>query len=199
MITGSEVQEMPSKGPSGDVRAFDVRTGRLVWRFHTVPRPGEVGHETWEGDSWEDRSGTNVWTVMSVDTKRGMIFLPVGSPSYDFYGADRKGQGLFGNSLVALDAATGGLLWYYQMVHHDIWDYDVCAPPNLITVHRKGKEIPAVAQATKMGFVFVLDRVTGKPLFPVEERPVVQSEVPGEATWPTQPFPLGRRRSPRSP
>jgi len=127
---------------------------------------------------------------MSVDTERGIIFLPIGSPSYDFYGADRKGQGLFGNSLVALDAATGKLLWYYQMLHHDIWDYDVAAPPNLITVHREGKDIPAVAQATKMGFVFVLDRVTGKPLFPVEERPVAQSKVPGEATWPTQPFPI---------
>ena len=190
VITGSEVQEFPSKGPSGDVRAFDVRTGKLVWRFHTVPRPGEVGHETWEGDSWENRSGTNVWTIMSVDQERGMIFLPIGSPSYDFYGADRKGQGLFGNSLVALDASTGKLLWYYQMVHHDIWDYDVSAPPNLITVRREGKDIPAVAQATKMGFVFVLDRLTGRPLFPVEERPVAQSRVPGEATWPTQPFPV---------
>ncbi len=190
VITGSEVQEFPSKGPSGDVRAFDVRTGKLVWRFHTVPRPGELGHETWEGDSWEDRSGTNVWSIMSVDAERGMLFLPIGSPSYDFYGADRKGQGLFGNSLVALDAATGKLRWYYQMVHHDIWDYDVSAPPNLITVRRQGREIPAVAQVTKMGFVFVLDRLTGKPLFPVEERPVAQSKVPGEATWPTQPFPI---------
>ena len=190
VITGSEVQEFPSKGASGAVRAFDVRTGKLVWRFNTVPQPGEVGHETWKGDSWKDRSGTNVWTIMSVDAERGMVFLPIGSPSYDFYGADRKGQGLFGNSLVALDAATGKLLWYYQMVHHDIWDYDVSAPPALITVHRDGRDIPAVAQVTKMGFVFVLDRLTGKPLFPVEERPVKQSTVPGEATWPTQPFPI---------
>ncbi|HEV2383251.1 MAG TPA: PQQ-binding-like beta-propeller repeat protein [Terriglobia bacterium] len=190
VITGSEVQEFPSKGPSGDVRAFDVRSGRLVWRFHTVPRPGEVGHDTWEANSWEDRSGTNVWSAMSVDAERGMIFLPIGSPSYDFYGADRRGKGLFGNSLVALDAATGKLLWYYQMVHHDIWDYDVSAPPNLISVRREGKDIPAVAQVTKMGFVFILDRLTGKPLFPVEERPVAQSQVPGESTWPTQPFPI---------
>jgi putative pyrroloquinoline-quinone binding quinoprotein/cytochrome c7-like protein len=131
-----------------------------------------------------------VWSIMSVDVARGMIFLPIGSPSYDFYGADRKGQGLFGNSLVALDAATGTLRWYYQMVHHDIWDYDVCSPPALVTVRRDGPEIPAVAQVTKMGFVFVLDRVTGKPLFPVEERPVAQSKVPGEAAWPTQPFPI---------
>ncbi len=190
VITGSMIQEFPSQGPSGDVRAFDVRTGKLVWRFHTVARPGEVGGDTWQGDSWQDRSGTNVWSIMSVDAERGMLFLPIGSPSYDFYGADRKGQGLFGNSLVALDAATGKLLWYYQMVHHDIWDYDVCAPPALVTVRRNGKDIPAVAQITKMGFVFVLDRLTGKPLFPVEERPVAQSQVPGEATWPTQPFPI---------
>ena len=190
VITGSGLQEFPSKGPSGAVRAFDVRTGKLVWRFDTVPGPGQIGHETWESDGWVDRSGTNVWTIMSVDVKRGMIFLPIGSPSYDFYGADRKGQGLFGNSLVALDAATGKLLWYYQMVHHDIWDYDVSSPPNLVTVRRKGREVPAVVQVTKMGFMFVLDRLTGKPLFPVEERPVPQSNVPGEVTWPTQPFPI---------
>ncbi len=190
VITGSEVQEYPSKGASGAVRAFDVRTGKLVWRFNTVPQPGEVGNDSWEGDSWKDRSGTNVWSIMSVDVERGFVFLPIGSPSYDFYGADRKGQNLFGNSLVALDAATGKLLWFYQMVHHDIWDYDVSAPPALVTIRRDGREIPAVAQVTKMGFVFVLDRLTGKPLFPVEERPVKQSTVPGEATWSTQPFPV---------
>ena len=190
VITGSGLQEFPSKGPSGAVRAFDARTGKLVWRFDTVPGPGQVGHETWEGDGWVDRSGTNVWSIMSVDVDRGMIFLPIGSPSYDFYGADRKGQGLFGNSLVALNAATGKLIWYYQMVHHDIWDYDVASPPNLVTLCREGREIPAVVQVTKMGFMFVLDRLTGEPLFPVEERPVPQSKVPGEATWPTQPFPI---------
>ena len=190
LITGSQVQEFPSKGASGAVRAFDVRTGRLIWRFNTVPQPGETGNDTWEGDSWKDRSGTNVWSIMSVDAERGIVFLPIGSPSYDFYGADRRGQNLFGNSLVALDAATGKLLWYYQMVHHDIWDYDVSAPPALVTVRRDGREIPAVAQVTKMGFVFVLDRLTGKPLFPVEGRPVKQSTVPGETTWPTQPFPV---------
>jgi len=190
VITGAGLQEHPSSGPSGAVRAFDVRTGKLVWRFNTVPGPGEAGHDTWEADSWKDRSGTNVWSMMSVDVERGMIFLPLGSPSYDFYGADRKGQNLFGNSLVALDAATGKLIWYYQMVHHDIWDYDLPAPPNLVNVRREGREIPAVVQVTKMGFVFALDRLTGKPLFPVEERPVPQSKVPGEATWPTQPFPI---------
>ena len=190
VITGSEVQENPSKGANGAVRAFDVRTGKLAWRFNPVPRPGELGSDTWEGDSWKDRSGTNVWSIMTVDAERGMVFLPIGSPTYDFYGADRKGQNLFGNSLVALDAATGKLIWYYQMVHHDIWDYDVSGVPCLITVRREGREIPAVAQVTKMGFVFVLDRLTGQPLFPVEERPVPQSTVPGEATWPTQPFPV---------
>jgi quinoprotein glucose dehydrogenase len=190
VITGCRVPEYPGAGPSGDVRAYSVRTGRLAWRFHTVPRPGEPGNETWEGESWRGRTGANVWSIISVDSTRGMVFLPVGSPSYDFYGGDRKGQNLFGNSLVALNAETGKLIWYYQMAHHDIWDYDLPAQPNLITVRREGRDIPAVAQVTKMGFMFVLDRLTGKPLFPVEERAVPPSAVPGEATWPTQPFPL---------
>ena len=172
------------------VRAFDVHTGKLAWTFHTIPQPGEPGHETWQGDDWKNRTGANVWSVMSVDTERGMVFLPIGSPSYDFYGGDRQGQNLFGNSLVALDAATGKLIWYYQMVHHDIWDYDLPAQPVLITVNRDGEEIPAVAQVTKMGFVFILDRLTGKPLFPVEERPSTPSTVPGETAWPTQPVPM---------
>ncbi len=202
VITGSRVSEGfpqgsakepsggPGKGPSGDVRAFDVRTGQLVWRFHTVPRPGEIGHETWEGDSWKDRTGVNVWSIMSVDLERGMVFLPIGSPAYDFYGGNRKGQNLFGNSLVALDANTGKMIWYYQMVHHDLWDYDLPAQPSLIVVKHSGRTIPAVAQVTKMGFVFILDRLTGSPLFPIEERPVPKSEVPGEAASPTQPVPL---------
>jgi membrane-bound PQQ-dependent dehydrogenase (glucose/quinate/shikimate family) len=190
VITGSRLPEYPAKGPGGSVRAFEARTGRLVWQFNTVPRPGETGHETWAAESWRDRTGANVWSVMSVDAERGLVFLPIGSPSYDFYGGDRKGMNLFGNSLVALEAATGRLVWYFQMVHHDIWDYDLPAQPVLITVRRNGRAIPAVAQVTKMGFVFILDRVTGKPLFPVEERPFPQSEVPGEETWPTQPIPL---------
>ncbi len=190
VITGAMVPEFPSKGPSGRVRAFDVRTGKLVWTFHTIPRPGETGHETWERDAWKDRTGANVWSTMSVDNERGLIFLPIGSSSYDFYGADRRGANLFSNSLVALNAATGKLVWYFQMVHHDIWDYDMPAQPVLISVTRDRKKIPAVAQVTKMGFVFVLDRLTGKALFPVEERPVPKSEVPGERAWPTQPFPL---------
>jgi membrane-bound PQQ-dependent dehydrogenase (glucose/quinate/shikimate family) len=189
IICGSAVPEYPSKGPSGMVRALDVRSGRLVWTFHTVPQPGEKGHETWEGDAWKDRTGANVWSIMSVDVERGLVFLPIGSPSYDFYGADRKGQDLFGNSLVALDAATGKVRWYFQLVHHDVWDYDLPAQPVLVTLERNGRKIPAVVQVTKMGFVFVFDRVTGQPLFPIEERPVPHSDVPGEVTWPTQPFP----------
>lgn len=190
VIVGWGLPESPSKGPTGDVRAYNVRTGARAWTFHTVPRPGEVGHETWEGDSWKERAGTNVWSLMSVDEVRGMVFLPIGSPAYDFYGGDRKGQNLFGNSLVALDAATGKLIWYYQTVHHDLWDYDLPAQPVLFTWQGEGRRVPAVAVVTKTGFVFVLDRLTGKPLFPVEERAVPQSDVPGEATWPTQPFPL---------
>jgi len=190
VITGAAVPEYPAKGPSGDVRAFDVRSGKLVWTFHTIPRTGELGHESWEGDAWKQRTGVNVWSIMSVDVERGLIFLPIGSASYDFYGADRKGMDLFSNCLVALEAATGKLVWYYQIVHHDIWDYDMPAQPVLITVRRDGHDVPAVAQLTKMGFVFILDRLTGKPLFPVEERPVPKSNVPGETTSPTQPFPV---------
>ncbi len=190
VITGAAVPEYPSKGPSGDVRAFDVRSGKLVWTFHTIPRTAELGQESWEGDAWKQRTGVNVWSMMSVDAERGLVFLPIGSASYDFYGADRKGMDLFSNCLVALDAATGKLVWYYQMVHHDIWDYDMPAQPVLISVRRDSRDIPAVAQLTKMGFVFILDRLTGKPLFPIEERPVPKSEVPGEDAWPTQPFPV---------
>jgi len=190
VIVGWGLPESPAEGPSGDVRAYNVRTGAHVWTFHTVPGPGESGHETWEGDSWKGRSGANVWSMMSVDEGRGMVFLPVGSPTYDFYGGDRKGQNIFGNSLVALDASTGKLLWYFQAVHHDLWDYDLPAQPVLFNWRGEGRSVPAVALITKMGFVFVLDRLTGKPLFPVQERAVPKSDVPGEAAWPTQPFPL---------
>lgn len=188
-IVGSQLQEFPPRGPAGDVRAYDVRTGSLAWRFHTVPRPGEVGHDTWDGDSWKDRSGVNVWSVMSVDPERGLVFLPVGSATYDFYGGDRKGDNLFANAVVALDAGTGALRWHFQTVHHDVWDYDLPAQPALVTVRRDGRDVPAVAQITKTGFVFVLDRETGKPLFPVDEQSVPASTVPGEVTSPTQPVP----------
>jgi quinoprotein glucose dehydrogenase len=189
VITGAAVPEYPSLGPSGAVRAFNIRTGMRVWTFHTIPGPGEPGHDTWTKEAWQGRTGVNVWSTMSVDVERDLIFLPIGSPSYDFYGGDRKGQDLFGNSLVALQASTGKLMWYFQMVHHDLWDYDMPAQPTLITALHNGRSVPAVAQVTKMGFVFIFDRVTGKPLFPVEERPVPKSDVPGEAAWPTQPFP----------
>jgi quinoprotein glucose dehydrogenase len=190
VITGWGLPESPGLGPSGDVRAFDALSGRQVWRFHTVPRPGEPGHETWEGDSWRDRGGTNVWSMLSVDVERGLVFLPVGSPTYDFWGGDRKGQNLFGNALVALDAATGRRVWHFQTVHHDLWDYDLPAQPVLVTLKRDGRDMPAVVQVAKTGFVFVLDRLTGQPLFPVEERPVPPSDVPGDAAWATQPFPV---------
>lgn len=190
VVTGSLVPEYPSKGPSGQVRAFDVRTGKLVWTFHTIPQPGDEGYGTWDGDAWKGRTGANVWSTISVDNERGLLFLPIGSASYDFYGADRKGADLYANSLVALHAATGKVAWHFQMVHHDIWDYDMPAQPVLINVKREGKTVPAVAQITKMGFVFIFDRVTGKAVFPIEERAVPKSEVPGEASWPTQPHPV---------
>jgi len=190
VIVGALVPEAPGKGPSGDVRAFNVRTGREVWRFHSVPRPGEFGHDTWAPDSWKDRTGANVWSIMSVDQERGLVFLPTGSAAYDFYGADRAGDNLFANSVVALRAETGERVWHYQLVHHDIWDYDLPAQPLLATIDKEGKKVDVVVQVTKMGLVFVLDRETGEPVFPVEERKVPPSPVPGEAASPTQPIPV---------
>jgi len=190
VIVGALAPEGVARGPAGDVRAFDARTGKERWRFHTVPRPGEPGHDTWAADAWQRRTGVNVWTAMSVDLARGLVFLPLGSASYDFYGGDRPGANLYANSLVALDAATGAYRWHQQLVHHDIWDYDLPAQPILVDVTRGGRTIPAVVQLTKMGLVFVFDRVTGEPVFGIEERAVPQSGVPGERTWPTQPFPV---------
>jgi len=190
IICGSFVPDGSPRGPSGDVRAFDARTGRPVWRFHVVPRPGEFGHDTWEADSWRERAGANMWSIASVDIDRGIVYLPLTSPAYDYYGGDRKGANLFGDALVALDAATGRRLWHFQTVHHNIWDYDLPAQPSLVTLLREGKPVPAVVQVTKTGFVFVFDRVSGKPLFDIEERPVPPSEVPGEQAHPTQPFPV---------
>ncbi len=187
---GSNGEGSPSTGLYGDIRGWDARSGTLLWSFHTVPRAGEPGVETWEGESWKNRSGTNAWSYMTVDTERGLVFAPTGSPTSDFYGADRKGKNLYGNCLVALDAATGKLKWFRQLVHHDIWDWDLPAAPILIDVNRTGRRFPAVAQMTKMSTLFIFDRETGEPLFGLEERPVPQSDVPGEATWPTQPFPL---------
>lgn len=189
IIMGAEVSELFGAEP-GYIRAYDIRSGALKWTFHTIPHPGEKGYETWPKDAWKYAGGVNCWGGMSLDEERGIVFVPLGSPSYDFYGADRKGANLFGNSIVALDAATGGYIWHFQTVHHDLWDYDLPAPPNLVTINRHGKEIDAVAQTTKTGFLFVLDRETGEPLFPIEERSVPASNIPGEEAWPTQPFPL---------
>jgi quinoprotein glucose dehydrogenase len=177
-------------GPAGDTRAWDIHTGKLVWTFHSVPRPGEVGHDTWGGDSWKQRSGVNVWGYMTVDQERGIVYMPFGAPNYDRIGTDRPGDNLFGTAIVAVEAATGKLLWYFQVVHHDIWDYDTEAPPTLVDFHRDGNVIPAVVIVNKTGLVFVLNRVNGKPLFQVEEKPVPRSDVPGEHASPTQPFPV---------
>jgi len=189
LILGTEVSELYGAQP-GYERAYNIRTGKLVWTFHTIPLPGEPGYETWPKDGWKYAGGANDWAGMSLDKKRGMVFLALGSPSYDSYGADRKGQNLFGNCIVALNAKTGKLIWYFQTVHHDLWDYDLPAPPNLVTVEKDGRKTDAVAQVSKVGFVYVLDRETGKSLFPIEERQVPASDVPGEEAWPTQPFPL---------
>jgi quinoprotein glucose dehydrogenase len=195
VITGSGPGEGPGGlnggvGPAGDTRAWNARTGKLVWTFHSVPRPGEAGHETWAGDSWKDRSGVNVWGYMTVDATRGILYMPFGAPNNDRVGVDRPGNNLFSSSLVAVKADTGKLLWYFQVVHHDIWDMDLETPPTLFDIKRNRKTIPAVATVNKNALMFILNRVTGKPIYGVEERPVPQSNVPGEQTSPTQPFPL---------
>jgi glucose dehydrogenase len=191
VITGSANGEgSPSVGAYGDIRGWDANTGKLLWTFHTVPHPGEPGSDTWPPDGWKNRSGTNAWGFLTVDMARGIVYVPLGSPTSDFYGADRHGDGLYGNSLVALDAATGKRKWHQQLVHHDLWDYDLAAPPVLFEIVRNGRTIPAVAQITKMGILFAFDRVTGKPLYGMEERAVPQTTIPGEKTSPTQPFPL---------
>jgi quinoprotein glucose dehydrogenase len=176
--------------PHGDIRAFDVRTGALRWKFHTIPHPGEPGTETWPEDGWKTAGAANNWAGMALDEKRGIVYVPTGSAVFDFWGGDRVGDDLYSDSELALDAETGKLLWHFQGVHHDIWDRDFPSPPALVTVKRDGKSVDAVAQTTKQGWMFLFDRVTGKPLFPVEERGVPQSTAPGEVTSPTQPVPL---------
>ena len=190
VIAGSRVSDSEPQGPPGDIRGFDARTGKELWRFHSVPRPGEVGHDTWEGDSWKDRSGVNAWSLLSVDETRGMVFIPFTSAGTDFYGGDRKGDNLFSNCVVALDCKTGRRRWHFQTIRHDLWDWDLPAQPNLVTVRRGGREIPAVAQISKVGFVYLLDRLSGQPLFEIEERSVPRSSLPGEHSSPTQPFPV---------
>ncbi|MFL6620393.1 MAG: pyrroloquinoline quinone-dependent dehydrogenase, partial [Povalibacter sp.] len=190
VITGSRVQEMPTLGASGDVRAWDARTGKLVWTFHTIPQPGEFGHDTWEGESWKKRSGVNVWTFLVLDEQRGILYMPLGAPTFDRWGGDRKGANLFSDSIVAVEAATGKYLWHFQTVHHDIWDLDLPSA-TLVDVKRNGQSIPAIAIMNKTAMLFVLDRVTGKPLYEVKETPVpTDTDIPDESPWPTQPMPV---------
>jgi glucose dehydrogenase len=190
VICGSITADAEPQGPKGDVRAFDANTGQQVWVFHTVARPGEFGNDTWAAETWKDRAAVNAWSLLSVDTQRGIVYLPLTSPGYDNYGGNRIGNDLFSDSLVALDAASGKRLWHYQFTHHDIWDYDLPAQPNLVDVHRGGKTIPAVAEVTKTGYVFVFDRTNGKPVFDIEEVPAPKSDLPGEQASLTQPRPI---------
>ena len=190
LIVGGLVTDGSPRGPSGDVRGYDIHTGQLRWRFHTVPHPGEFGHETWGGDSWERRGGTNLWSIASVDEELGLVYVPLGSPSYDYYGGDRPGANLFGNSLVALDCRTGSRRWHFQTIHHDIWDWDLPSQPSLVEIVREGRPVKAVTIATKTGFLFVFDRATGEPLFEIEEHAVPAGDLPGEYYHPTQPRPV---------
>jgi glucose dehydrogenase len=188
VILGSSTNQEYASAP-GDIRAYDVLTGKLAWTFHTIPHEGEFGYETWPKDAWKTIGGANAWSEMSLDEKRGIVYIPTASPKYNFYGANRKGANLFGDCLLALDARTGKRKWHFQMVHHDIWDYDNATAPELLTVTHNGKRVDVVAQAGKEGFLWVFNRVTGEPLWPIEERAVPRSDMPGEESWPTQPFP----------
>jgi len=189
LILGSTTGEGPQPTAPGHIRAFDVRTGVRRWIFHTIPHPGEFGYDTWSKESWKTVGSANVWAGFTLDHERGIVFCGTGSPSYDSFGGNRVGDNLFGNTTLALNAETGERLWHFQAVHHDLWDYDLPTPPVLATLERDGRKVDCVVQPTKMGHLFVLDRVTGEPLFPVEEKPVPQSTLPGEASSPTQPFP----------
>ncbi|MGL4629896.1 MAG: PQQ-binding-like beta-propeller repeat protein [Leadbetterella sp.] len=189
LICGSFVSEYLPAAP-GDIRAIDVRTGEIAWIFHTIPHPGEFGYETWPKDAYKFLGGVNNWGGMSLDTKREIVYIPLASPTYDFYGVNREGQNLYGNCLMALDANTGKRIWHYQITHHDLWDRDLPCQPNLISVNHEGKNIDAVAQVTKTGFVYVFDRETGKPLFDIIEKPVPASTIAGEKAWKTQPIPV---------
>jgi len=188
ILGGLMSEDLPS--PPGDIRAYDARTGKMRWSFHTIPHPGEFGYDTWPKDAWKYSGSANNWAGMAVDEKRGLVFAPTGSAAFDFYGSNRIGDNLFANSLIALNASTGQRVWHFQAVKHDLWDRDFPAPPNLVTVKRNDKLVDAVAQITKAGVVFVFERATGKPLFPIEYREVQRSEVDGEVTAATQPFPL---------
>ena len=189
LIVGTRVSES-APALLGDIRAFDANSGQLIWTFHTIPKPGEFGYKTWEKANYKHVGGANNWMGMAVDSKRGIVFVPTGSAAFDFYGGNRKGDNLFANCLLALDIRTGKRLWHFQTVHHDIWDRDIPAPPNLFTITQKGKKRDVVSVLSKQGFMFVFDRVTGKPIFPIKERAFPASDVIGEKTSKTQPIPL---------
>ena len=190
IITGTRGTEYDLTGPLQDVRAWDVRTGRLVWTFHLNPHPDEFGNDTWPAGSWVDAASPSAWGAISVDVDRGLVFLPVGQPAVPFYGGQRPGTNLFGSSVIALDATTGQRRWHFQITHHDVWDLDASAIPVLMDVTQRGKTIPAVVVVSKTSLMFFLNRTTGEPIYPVQERPVPQSTVPGEVTSATQPFPV---------
>lgn len=190
LILGMRLGEGPAPAAPGPVRAYNVRTGELAWRFNTIPRPGEPGYETWPPDAYQHIGGANVWSGFALDEARGIVFCPTGSAAFDFWGGNRIGQNLFANCLLALDAATGRRIWHYQFVRHDLWDRDLPAPPNLLTVTRDGQRVDAVAQVTKSGHVFMFHRETGESLFPIEEVAVPPSDLQGESAWPTQPLPV---------
>jgi quinoprotein glucose dehydrogenase len=187
-IVGGKVSETIGHVP-GHIRAYDVRTGEMKWIFHTIPHPGEYGYDTWPKDAYLKSGGANVWAGFSLDSEREIVFAPTGSPSFDFYGGDRIGSNLFGNSIIALDANTGKRIWHYQTVHHDLWDRDISSPPVLATIKKDGKNVDVIVQSTKMGLLFVLNRETGEPIYPINEVEVPQTEIAGEETWPTQPIP----------
>jgi quinoprotein glucose dehydrogenase len=191
VTVGSSIFDGPTRQemPPGDVRGWDVRTGKELWNFHTIAQPGEFGHETWEEDGWKLTGNANVWSIIAADDELGYFYLPIGTPTNDWYGGHRKGDGLFAESIVCLEAKTGKRVWHFQMVHHGVWDYDPPAAPTLCDITVDGKKIKAVAQVTNQGFCYVFDRATGEPVWPIEERPVPQSDVEGEKTSPTQPFP----------
>ena len=189
IIVTSRPDEGPRQAAPGHIRAYDVHTGRRRWIFHTIPHPGEFGHDTWSPDSWKTSGGANCWGGMSVDHERGLVYIPTGSPTFDFWGGDRVGKNLFGNCILCLNAETGERVWHFQTVHHDLWDYDVPGAPQLVSVMHEGRPRDIVAQVSKTGWVYMLDRETGEPLYPIEERPVPPSDVAGEKAWPTQPYP----------
>jgi quinoprotein glucose dehydrogenase len=189
LILGARVGEGPGPVAPGHIRAYDIRSGKLAWIFHTIPWPGEAGYETWPPDAWQYIGSANCWTGMALDETRGIVYIPTGSPAYDFWGGNRVGQNLFANCLLALDASTGKRVWHYQLVHHDLWDRDLPAPPNLVTLRRGGRKVDAVAQVTKSAQIFVFDRENGQPLFPIAECPAPASDLQGESAWPTQPLP----------